>query len=429
MATFNEEVVATAAAEAGRTGIFVRGAGGGTHSRSGTGCRQSLCSRRFACHWAKREIATLTMIWALLNAVAGLSVTSHGAQQKRYFNDTLTIIEAENFTYINGEYNAAALPDCRGLPWSACAWADGGNLFASDVSNVFMSRRAYLHADANATFGAQATAVVPVGSTGLFTVMARYEAGYRFHSPFKVDVQQNGSTLFSKVFGLRTTPKVWGFQRMRETDWTQGCGPGLQPECRWVYSATENMVWEGTTAAYTVNLTKGLATITLTVVGVSGSSDEEDSLNGALAGDRWGVETTNTGDLITERNIDAIMLHPNQTDIAFRMNTTLFPSSDGDGLVFDSLLATQEGEVFARVTSKFDAPMALGFPRTLTEALSGRAEHISHSGSTLARTFTFRTGQPFLSRPRANGLTTPGGYGKFRMQAFAVWRHKSLALF
>lgn len=321
---------------------------------------------------ARIVITGVMLAHAVAAAGQTVPVVSAGAQQTRYFNRTLTIMEAENFTFtaegIAGQFgDEAAASTCRGLPWSACAWGDGGNLFASDVSNVFMSRRAYLHADANATFGATATAIVPIASTGPFNVMARYEAGYRFHSPFKVDVQQNGSTLFSKVFGLKTTPKVWGFQAMRETDWTQGCGPGVQPECRWIYSATENMVWEGTTAAYAVNLTAGLATITLTVVGVDGSSDESDSLNGALTGDRWGVETTG-GDLIAERNVDAILLHPNQTDIDFRMNTTLFPNADGDGLVFDSLVSSQEGEVFARVASKSDMPMALGFPRTFNRS-------------------------------------------------------------
>ena len=81
---------------------------------------------------------------------------------------------------------------------------------------------------------------------------------------------------------------------------------------------------EGTTAAYVVNLTAGVATITLTVVGVDGSTAAADSA-ADLSGDRWGVES-GSGELITERNVDAILLHPNQTDIDFRMNTTLFPN-------------------------------------------------------------------------------------------------------
>lgn len=289
---------------------------------------------------------------------------SPGAQLKSYFNESLTIMEGENFSDVTTTASSSSPPPCRGAPWSSCAWADDGNLFASDVSNVFMSRRAYLHADANATFGAQATAVVPVAASGSFNVMARYEAGYRFHSPFKIEVQQAGAKLFSKVFGLKSTPKVWGFQHMRAKDSSQGCGPGLQPECRWIYSATENMVWEGTTPAYRLNLTKGVATITLTIVGVDGNG-----VGGVLApwSDRWGAESA-AGELITERNVDAILLHPNQTDIDFRMNTTYMPNCDGNGLVFDSLVSSQDGEVFARVTSKSYLPMAFGFPRTFNRS-------------------------------------------------------------
>ena len=86
---------------------------------------------------------------------------SRGAQRKAYFNRTTVIMEGENFTDAAAAASGAT-PGCRGAAWSACAWGDGGNLFASDVSNVFMSRRAYLHADANETYGAKATAVVPI---------------------------------------------------------------------------------------------------------------------------------------------------------------------------------------------------------------------------------------------------------------------------
>ena len=116
-----------------------------------------------------------------------------------------------------------------------------------------------------------------------------------------------------------------------------------------------------------VNLTAGVATITLTVVGVDGSTLGGGSGGLAAWSDRWGAESA-AGDLITERNVDAILLHPNQTDIAFRMNTTYMPNCDGNGLVFDSLVATQEGEVFARVTSKSELPMAFGFPRTFNRS-------------------------------------------------------------
>ena len=185
-----------------------------------------------------------------------------------------------------------------------------------------MSRRAYLHADANATFGAQASATVQVDD-GTYHVMARYEAGFRFSSPFRIEVKQGAATLFSKVYGLRTTPKVWAFQTARAKDASSGCGAGLQPECRWIYSATENMVWEGTTD--TVNLTAGAAPLVLTVVGADGSAKPADSVG--LRGSRWGAEAPD-GALIAERNVDSVLLTPNSSDVAFRMNTSLFPSTE-----------------------------------------------------------------------------------------------------
>ena len=137
---------------------------------------------------------------------AGATKVSLGAQPVRYFNQTMMIMEAENFS------TAGPWTGCRGgggaTGWSACTWGDDDNLFASDVSNVFLSRRAYLHADANATLGETARAFVPVAAAGTYHVLIRYEAGYRFSSPFKVEIEQGGDRRFEKVYGLKTTPKV-----------------------------------------------------------------------------------------------------------------------------------------------------------------------------------------------------------------------------
>ena len=150
-----------------------------------------------------------------------LELTPH--QIVRCFNSSLVVVEAENFT-------TAAPSGCRGAPWSPCVWGADDNLFASDVSNVFHSRVGYLHADADAIPGASVSATVAVPADGQFHVMARYEAGYRFSSPFRVTARQNASVLFDRVFGLRTTPKVWPFWYSRSV--ASGCGPGLQAECR-----------------------------------------------------------------------------------------------------------------------------------------------------------------------------------------------------
>jgi hypothetical protein len=308
---------------------------------------------------------------------SGAAVTP-GAQPVRYFNQTFVVMEAvrsmirrfarrpararainiaairprvqlmqrvhpplpqENFTstsFAGDALTGGATAGCRAGAWSPCVWGDDDNLFSSDVSNVFLSRRAYLHADADATLGAVAEATVPIAATDRYHVLARYEAGYRFSSPFKVAVAQGGETKFEKTFGLRTSPKLWQLHGQRANEGngtgTYGCGAGLVGECRWPWSSTENQVWEG--VHDTVNLTAGVATIALTVVGVDGSALPE--AHAGSTGDRWGIETA-SGELITERNVDAIMLFPNSSDLALRMTDM---TSGSDGVVLDALIGT-----------------------------------------------------------------------------------------
>ena len=59
---------------------------------------------------------------ALLAQASALAGLTPGAQRVKYFNQTLVIMEGENFT--TSQQQPAA--------WSSRAWADGGNLFASD---------------------------------------------------------------------------------------------------------------------------------------------------------------------------------------------------------------------------------------------------------------------------------------------------------
>jgi hypothetical protein len=72
-------------------------------------------------------------------------------QHVPYFDQHVTIVEAESFTMADGQLgdgaaaaNAPRAP-CRDEALSACEWGLDGNLFACDVYNVWMSRRAYLH--------------------------------------------------------------------------------------------------------------------------------------------------------------------------------------------------------------------------------------------------------------------------------------------
>lgn len=121
--------------------------------------------------------------------------------------EMLVFLEAENFT----------VPE--GSRWEPREWAKSPNYFASTVANVFHSRRAHLHhpalADAGgADRGTTAAAAFVVPAAGEYSVLIRYEAPYRFEIPFEVNITQNGRR-FSRTYGRRATPKVWGFQSGR----------------------------------------------------------------------------------------------------------------------------------------------------------------------------------------------------------------------
>ena len=56
------------------------------------------------------------------------------------------------------------------------------------MANTFHSRRGYLHAPANASAESVATATFSVAKQDTYDVLARYETGYRFQSPFRLDI-------------------------------------------------------------------------------------------------------------------------------------------------------------------------------------------------------------------------------------------------
>eukprot|EP00937_MAST-01D_sp_MAST-1D-sp2_P004985 g4985.t1 len=249
-----------------------------------------------------------------------------GCQRFVYGNSSITVMEAENFTVLNGG-------------WSAQSWAHSNvTRFASTVANTFLSRRAFLHAPADATSDAVAVATVDIGTAGAHQVLVRYEAAYRFETPFTVTVEQAGAVLVANVtYGLRATPKVWAFAAGRAS--SALCGPGLQGECRWPYGATENVVWEG--VGVTANLAAGPATVTL-------RADAAGAAKSAAP--------------LTSRNVDAVLLTPNASDVAMRLE------HEGQMLALDGLL-TQAGEVFARVHNYGAEALApLVFPFTYSHS-------------------------------------------------------------
>jgi hypothetical protein len=166
----------------------------------------------------------------------------------KYFEQYITVVEAENMTAPGG-----------GGGWEAREWAHSPNYFAASLADTFLSRRAYLHAPANSTGHDVASASMKIGRTDNYHVLLRYEALYRFETPFRVTVEQGGQVVMEEVYGRRSNLKVWPFSGGR-----MGCGDGLVAECVWPYGATESVLWEG--VGKTAFLQQGMATITLTAV-------------------------------------------------------------------------------------------------------------------------------------------------------------------
>ena len=109
-----------------------------------------------------------------LSAVAGAAGASPFQTMRHCAEPSCSqyvLVEAENFT----SHSGAGTPSGGSAPpgWVPQAWAHESNLFSSDVSNVFMNRRAFLHADANATVGSTASASIAIPAAGNYTVLLR----------------------------------------------------------------------------------------------------------------------------------------------------------------------------------------------------------------------------------------------------------------
>jgi hypothetical protein len=220
--------------------------------------------------------------------------TQSVAQVVPYFNQAIVFVEAENLTTVDG--------------WEARAWSATPNYFASNVNNVFHSRRAYLHAAAAATTDSVATTVLPVPTAGTYSVLLRYECTYRFETPVQISITQNGAEVFRHVYGRLSSLKVW-------PDSVLPLLPMVVP----ISGATENMVWEG--IGQNVTLEAGSAVLTLRVF-----REPSVPLN-----------------MHADRNLDVIMLHPNASDVSMRLS-----SGKDRPLPLDGLLS-QHGDVFFKV--------------------------------------------------------------------------------
>ena len=258
-----------------------------------------------------------------------------------YFNQTMVLIEAENFS----------VPVTS--RWAPREWGhreksgkktgdDRTGFFAATVANTFHSRRDYLNGPADASPRDTAHAIISVTAAGDYNVLARYEHGYRFNAAFQVNISSDADEIvFTRAYGYRENLKLWAFAAARNGAKRKGggfeggllCGnkgfkgTGLVAECMWPYGATENIVWEGIGAK--VTLTPG--TYTITIAGLNAAPTSSASATG---------EPEET--LFCQRNIDAILLHPNATDIAMRSE------QEGPMLPLDGLLS-QAGDVFFQV--------------------------------------------------------------------------------
>ena len=203
-------------------------------------------------------------------ATAGPSPTPLPPQDKP------VIAECENFTVTGGAFNVTL-------------WGQD-HYFGATLSNTFVSRQALLHASNRSVGTAAGTATVP--KAGVWYAIVRYEAPYRFSAEFEVTLKQGGAAKLSKLYGRRSSPKVWGFGYSLPNHEIGGCSWDPTPECHWAWGATENWVYE----YYPVTLAAGAVDIALSV-----------------------TNTSSDGDPLGDRNVDMVMLYQNLSDIQMRM--------------------------------------------------------------------------------------------------------------
>jgi hypothetical protein len=202
------------------------------------------------------------------------------------------IVEAEEFQ-VDGKKDG----------WRSKDW--GENYYAATFAISFLSRKAFLGAPAETAGPTVATTQVVIPKAGKYLALVRYEAAFRFETQFTVEIEQNGKTVFKKLYGARDNIKIWPFKGMG----------GLKTEVGWYWGAVENTVWEGHEAF--ADLAAGPATIKL----IADKQPEP----------------------AAKRNVDAVLLTTNKADVDLRIDKEGYLPLDG--------LLTQQGDVFMRVVN------------------------------------------------------------------------------
>jgi hypothetical protein len=227
------------------------------------------------------------------------------------------ILEAENFTV------------AAGAGWSVTEWGRD-HYYGATFSNTFASRKALLHSTA-ASVGTATSGPLSVPTAGKWYVCVRYEAAYRFETEFKVTILQHGSSKLSKIYGQRGSNKIWSFGWSLRNHEIAGCGANPTPECHWTWGATENWVYE----YYPVSLAAAPITIELSITNCT-------SKKGMAA--------------LADRNVDAILLTQNITDIKMREINEQQLALDG--------LFSQHDEVFAKITNHGSGDIKVNVPQS-----------------------------------------------------------------
>lgn len=208
-----------------------------------------------------------------------------------------------------------------------------------------------------ATDGASATFIVPRSAKPqTYSVLVRYEAPYRFEVPFQLVITQGGQKKYTRVYGRRSSLKVCCDVKFDESpnSTTRLAGLGLS-----VFTESGFAVWarssNGVRLALGSNRKHGRSALESTCIAL---------LLNALVWQVWeGVNSTVSGlepgkpaeisltpvhdsDYCCwgDRNIDAVLLHPNASDVDRR----LVDEIDGQVLPIDGLFS-QRNEVFFKV--------------------------------------------------------------------------------
>ncbi len=237
--------------------------------------------------------------------------------------DAATVLEAEEFQPQQGAWRPEAY---------------GSNYYVSTFANTFLSRWAYLSADAGQNGVARRQ--VRIAAAGRYLVLARYEAAYRFHTPFEIRIRQRGKLVFRRIYGRRDQRRIWPFRR------------GLATDIAWPWGANEQIVWEGHDAIAT--LAEGDAIFELVAVG----------------------EPTPQAD----RHVDCILVTTDERDVQDRIKRAFYLPLDG--------LLTQAGDLWCQVINHSIGALQVTLPPCIEHS-----PYWVHPRRWKAKGFTLKAGE------------------------------------